>query len=62
MTQAMLEQKLARLETMNDQLETEITSLDELLKRVGFVDGIATVKATASEILVENKRPKKPLK
>jgi endonuclease III len=52
-----LEQKLARLETMNDQLETELTSLDELLRRVGFSNGIATVKATASEILVERKKP-----
>jgi endonuclease III len=54
---ATLEQKLARLETMNDQLVTELTSLDELLRGVGFSNGIATVKATASEILVEKKRP-----
>lgn len=51
---AILEKKLARLETLNDQLETELSAIDVLMKEVGFSEGIATIKAAASEIL-ENK-------
>ena len=42
---------IAILETRIDYLETEISYLNDLLVRVGFPDGIATLKETALEIL-----------
>ncbi|MFA6914816.1 MAG: hypothetical protein WC222_00325 [Parachlamydiales bacterium] len=46
-----LRAKLARLESINDHLTTEIVELDALMRLVGFSYGIHTVKATATEIL-----------
>ena len=51
MTESQMRQRIAHLESMNDQLVTEITYVDELMRNLGFNDGIATVKATAQEIL-----------
>lgn len=42
---------IAKLETQVDYLETEISYLNDLLVRVGFPEGIATLKETALEIL-----------
>lgn len=50
-SKAELLQKLARLESINDHLVTELQDLDMLMKLVGFSGGIETVKATALEIL-----------
>lgn len=50
MEQELIEKKIARLESINDQLATELQALDELMKQVGFPNGIATVKAVAEEI------------
>lgn len=46
-----LEQKIAYLESINDQLSTEMSYIDRLMKIVGFSNGIDTVKATANEII-----------
>lgn len=40
-------QKMAQLESMNDHLATEIQQADHLMRLVGFVDGLETIKATA---------------
>lgn len=45
-----LEKKIAHLESINDQLTTELTYIDKLMRQVGFTHGLATVKATAREI------------
>lgn len=50
MTKKELAQKLARLESMNDQLTTELDYIDRLMRMVGFSDGINSIKATAIEI------------
>lgn len=42
---------VARLETRIDFLETELSYLNDLLIRVGFPDGIVTLKETALELL-----------
>ena len=42
---------VAILETRVDHLETELSQLDSLLKKVGFPEGIATLKETAEELL-----------
>lgn len=46
-----LRARLARLESINDHLMTELLELDTLMRLVGFSQGIHTVKATATEIL-----------
>ncbi len=51
MTKTQLMKKLAYLESINDQLSTEITYVDQLMKMVGFAGGIITIKATAEEII-----------
>lgn len=43
--------KMAQLESMNDQLQTELVNLDKLMRAVGFTNGLETVKATALELL-----------
>ena len=45
---------VAALETRVDRLETELTQLGLLLKKVGFPDGIATLKESALEILEQD--------
>jgi hypothetical protein len=51
MTKLQLLKKIAVLESVNDQLVTEVSYIDNLMRLVGFSDGIATVKLTAQEIL-----------
>ena len=46
-----LQYKIAYLESINDHLQTEMDTIDQLMRLVGFSGGIATVKATAEEIL-----------
>lgn len=45
-----LEKKLARLESVNDQLAAELDYIDRLMRLIGFSNGIHTIKATAAEI------------
>ena len=49
----MEEQELKRLESRVDLLETELSSLDKLLKKSGFPEGIQTLKGAVEEILKE---------
>lgn len=51
MTKAQLLKKIALLESINDQLTTEVTYVDHLMRLLGFAEGLATVKATAHEII-----------
>ena len=51
MTKAQLLKKIALLESINDQLATEVSYVDELMKMVGFAGGLVTIKATAQEII-----------
>jgi hypothetical protein len=43
--------RISELESLNDQLQTEIRYLDKLLRKVGFNDGLNTLKAAAQELL-----------
>lgn len=54
MTKLQLRAKTARLESINDQLSTEISYLDYLMRSVGFSNGLETFKATAEEIMRTN--------
>lgn len=44
-------QKIAKLETLNDQLLAEFNHLNQLLKKLGFEEGISTLKEAAQEML-----------
>ena len=45
--------KLAYLEFVNDQLSTEVIYVDNLLKAVGFPEGLESVKDVAHELIDE---------
>jgi len=45
--------KIAQLETINDQLITELEYLDLLIRQIGFEQGLSTLKSAALEILEE---------
>jgi hypothetical protein len=51
MTKLELRAKTALLESINDQLSTEVTYIDYLMRSVGFANGLETFKATAEEIM-----------
>lgn len=57
MNKTQLEQKIARLESVHDQLESELVYVDQLLKSVGFPEGVQSVKAVALELLEEAEAP-----
>lgn len=50
MTKKDIQQKIAQLESINDQLLTELGYVDHLMRLVGFSNGLATVKLTAHEL------------
>ena len=54
MNKTQLQQKIARLEFVHDQLESELTYVDSLLKSVGFPRGLASAKEVALELLEES--------
>jgi hypothetical protein len=45
--------RISELETVNDQLLTELNYLDRLLKQIGFEQGLITLKAAAQELIEE---------
>ncbi|MBS0652112.1 MAG: hypothetical protein JSR39_01150 [Verrucomicrobia bacterium] len=48
--------RISELESINDQLIAEIRYLDELLREVGFEDGLKTLKFAAKELIEEDRR------
>lgn len=48
--------KLAKLETVNDQLAAEIQYLERLTRALGFAEGLKTLKAAAIEMLEADHR------
>ncbi len=51
MTKTQMLKKIAVLESINDQLSTEVEYVDRLMRLLGFSEGLLTVKSTAQEIL-----------
>ncbi len=45
--------RLSELESLNDQLHAEIRYLDQLLKDIGFEEGLQTLKFAAQELIQE---------
>lgn len=54
-TKAALQKKLALLETTNDQLLSELSYIDHLMRLVGFTSGIAGLKETAHDFCKQEK-------
>jgi len=50
-----LMKRIAELETVNDQLITELRYLDKLLKEAGFENGLTTLKSAAQELIEEDR-------
>ena len=48
--------KIAKLESMNDQLAAELNYLEHLAKALGFAEGLKTLKAAALEMLQTDHR------
>jgi len=49
-----LKRRISELESINDQLAAELRYLDELLKDIGFEEGLTTLKYAAIELLEED--------
>lgn len=58
MNKTQLKQKIAYLEFVHDQLETELLYTDNLLKSVGFPRGLESAKEVALELLEETEQEK----
>jgi hypothetical protein len=52
--------KIAKLETVNDQLAAEIHYLEQLTRALGFAEGLKTLKAAALEMLESDYKKGKP--
>lgn len=50
-----LVKKIQNLEFLNEQLVTEIAYLDQLMRQIGFTNGLETVKWSAKEIISQDK-------
>jgi hypothetical protein len=50
-----LEKRVAYLEFVNDQLQSEIEYVDLLLREAGFSEGLSTLKSVALEVIEEEK-------
>ena len=51
MTKAQMLKKIAKLESINDQLSSEVTYVDKLMRMIGFTEGLQTIKMTAQELI-----------
>ena len=56
MTKEQLIKKFSELESINDQLQAEIRYLDDLLREVGFEEGLKTLKFAARELIEEDRQ------
>lgn len=54
MEQNKLLKRISELESINDQLISELRFLDTLLRKIGFEDGLKTLKMAAQEILEQD--------
>ncbi|HSX26079.1 MAG TPA: hypothetical protein VLE89_03625 [Chlamydiales bacterium] len=52
--------KIAKLETINDQLAAEIHYLEHLARALGFAEGLKTLKAAALEMLETDPKKETP--
>lgn len=60
MNEKQLLKRIAKLETVNDQLAAEINYLEKLTRSLGFAEGLKTLKAAALEMLETDNKKGKP--
>jgi hypothetical protein len=60
MKQADILKKIAKLESLNDQMATELRFLEELTRKLGFAEGLKTLKEAALEMIAADKKKIKP--
>lgn len=53
MCEKKLERKLAKIESLYDQLLSDVDDLNQLLQRLGFPQGIISLREAAQELLQE---------
>lgn len=58
MKQSDLYKRIAKLETVNDQLAAELAFLESLTRSLGFAEGLKTLKAAALEMIEAEKKKK----
>lgn len=46
---------ISEMESLNDQLISELRFLDELLRKVGFGEGLKTLKGAAEDLLEQDR-------
>jgi hypothetical protein len=51
-------QKIAKLESINDQLSAEIHFLESLTRSIGFAEGLKTLKEAALEMIQTDSKKK----
>jgi len=56
MTKEQMLKKISELESINDQLQTEIRYLDQLLRGIGFEEGLKTLKFAAQELVEQDRQ------
>lgn len=56
LNKADLIQLMVNLELANEELMEELRSFDQLMRRVGFKDGIETIRATATALTKDYKQ------
>jgi len=55
MTREQMLKRISELESLNDQLQAEIRYLDQLLREVGFEEGLKTLKFAAKELIEQDR-------
>jgi hypothetical protein len=58
MDQEKILKRISELETINDQLVAELHYLDQLLKQIGFEQGLVTLKSAVQELIEEERQQK----
>jgi len=48
--------RIAKLETINDQLSSELNYLEKLTRALGFAEGLKTLKSAALDMLEADSR------
>ncbi|MES2198712.1 MAG: hypothetical protein V4489_00895 [Chlamydiota bacterium] len=47
--------KVSELESLNDQLISELRFLNDLLRKVGFEEGLKTLKSAAEDLIEQDR-------
>ena len=55
MNKVELLKKISELESLNDQLISELRFLNDLLRKVGFEEGLKTLKSAAEDLIEQDR-------